>query len=863
MTRHPTASERALLPGRGTYVAESRRAEARSSSEDIVSTSTQQFSGQTRIHERRAHPRVLPRTLIYVACAESNGGMVLNVSHDGMAISMAIPVGDESYSNLHVRMNGLAHAIEVHGRMAWTTKSKKRAGIQLVDVSDEQCVQIREWLAQEGVRDVNLLPRVTESAAAVLPARAGTAVTPALLEETRSNLSPGAASAVINSPALAEPQTSLLTGLGGTTPEFLGPALDEPSFAENTIAEAKPPQGSNPVFAGFREKEWDLASVTMVPRKRSKPEGLSALGLLLLWIAIPSFGIGLIVGRRPLQQWLSHGGALRKNISPVATPESEIASARNGSPDIAGSDIDASGAQPPARGTEAASTASQDVKMPAATKSFVSTPAVVDTKLLNSLSTQELRAVKPPVPTVPPENPNANELSKMDSKAKPNTFAKVGFSSPAVVVKPVTGADTFASSTNAPTNARNASAQLGDSKDKSSVPPIAHEAQSIAANKKDSLARGISKQNSSDQVASTISVDSGVNGGTSIDPGVAPSNSEALRSPVSTVTSTTVPRTGSNSTATGSAAPATANTGSTLSIQAIGKTSDVSPQSANHSAIPVSRTAGNPMAASSSVSDAIRNDSTVLTTSKTRPGSASSSTMTPSDSPATNPESRVASNASPHVVPNRSPDAARPYTASTAISGTATRVAPNSYASSSSRSAGPNGAANLAPVNAQSPLHGVMLVARKNNESFLLRLPVESVAGGRSATVEMQRFVMVPAESRWHHHGPIAKLTVGELLTQVSASQGETVNNARPGDAVTVRAFVDKNGSVQDLKPVSGRFALMPHVMHDVREWQFDQTLIDGKPVESEVNITVEFRSNSAPQPNRTREIQAQNSFKP
>jgi hypothetical protein len=157
----------------------------------------------------------------------------------------------------------------------------------------------------------------------------------------------------------------------------------------------------------------------------------------------------------------------------------------------------------------------------------------------------------------------------------------------------------------------------------------------------------------------------------------------------------------------------------------------------------------------------------------------------------------------------------------------------------------------------------VMLVARKNNESFLLRLPVESVPGGRFVSVEMEKFVMVPAESRWHHHGPIAKLTVGELLTQISANQGETVSNARPGDAVTVRAFVDKNGSVQDLKPVSGRFALMPRVMRDVREWQFDQTLIDGKPVESEVNITVEFRSNAGTQPNRTRQIQAQNSFKP
>ena len=153
------------------------------------------------------------------------------------------------------------------------------------------------------------------------------------------------------------------------------------------------------------------------------------------------------------------------------------------------------------------------------------------------------------------------------------------------------------------------------------------------------------------------------------------------------------------------------------------------------------------------------------------------------------------------------------------------------------------------------------MVARKNNESFLLRLPVEAVATGRSVSVQMQRFVMVPPESRWHRHGPIAKLAVGELLTQPAANQLETASFARPGDAVTVRAFVDKNGSVQDLKPVSGRFGLMPRVMRDVREWQFDQTLIDGKPVESEVNITVEFRS--GPQLSRSREIQPQNSFKP
>jgi len=275
--------------------------------------------------------------LIYVACGQSNGGMVLNVSDDGMAISMAIPVGDEAYSNLQVRMNGLAQSIEVHGRMAWATKSKKRAGIQLVDVSDKQREQIREWLAQEGVRDVNLLPRVPEFAASSVPSFADAAISPALLEKPR-DMSPIAASALINAPVLAEPHASLLAGLGGSPPEFLGPAQDElvqdePAFSEETIAETQAYQGSNPNFPGFRENEWDLASVTMVPRKRLKPEGLSALGLLLLWIAIPSFGIGIMVSRRPLQQWLSRGLAERKNISHVDAPEPEIARARDESTD--------------------------------------------------------------------------------------------------------------------------------------------------------------------------------------------------------------------------------------------------------------------------------------------------------------------------------------------------------------------------------------------------------------------------------------------------------------------------------------------------------------------------------------------------
>jgi PilZ domain len=748
-----------------------------------VSTSAQQFTGHTQIPERRMHPRILPRTLIYVACGESNGGMVLNVSDDGMAISMAIPVGDEAYSNLQVRMNGLANSIEVHGRMAWTTKSKKRAGIQLVDVSDEQREQIREWLAQEGVRDVNLLPRVPESAASGLPAFADAAISPALLEKP-CDMSPVAASALINPPVLAEPHASLLAGLGGTPPEFLGPAQDElvqdePPFSEDRSAETQAYQGSNPHFPGFRENEWDLASVTMVPRKRSKPEGLSALGLFLLWIAIPSFGIGIMVGRRPLQQWLSRGFAERRNTAHVDAPDPEIARDRDESPDITSSDIDATGPQSiPARSDKTPATnSSQDIKASAATKSFVSAPEFVDTQLLNSMSTQERRAVKAPASTALPENPNANE-TKAGLKTKANAAVlKNSSASSAAIVKPVTRPNTFAASTTAPTIAGDVSPANVTS------PAVAHIPSSSAV---------------SAPATSNLTTHQNAFG------------SSPVTQPV------------------GNNAPAAVT------------------QSVNHSASPVPGAAGNSAGSSSPVSEASRNNNTALTASRTQPEPASSLAGTTYGSATPNSQPRIA-DVAPRMAPN-----VRPNTASSA------------YAPNYSRSAGPGGATNLAPVNAQPPLHGVMLVARKNNESFLLRLPVESVASGRSVSIEMQRFVMMPAESRWHHHGPIAKLAVGELLTQVAPNQVEMANYARPGDAVTVRAFVDKNGSVEDLKPVSGRSALMPRVMHDVREWQFDQTLIDGKPVESEVNVTVEFRSGPGPQVSRSsREIQAQNSLKP
>lgn len=134
------------------------------------------------------------------------------------------------------------------------------------------------------------------------------------------------------------------------------------------------------------------------------------------------------------------------------------------------------------------------------------------------------------------------------------------------------------------------------------------------------------------------------------------------------------------------------------------------------------------------------------------------------------------------------------------------------------------------------------MVGRKSNESFVLQLPSERVAASQSLGIRFQRSILVPQQKGWFHKNSIAKLELGALAVRVPPERGTGKNGTRAGDEVSVKIFVDKNGRVQDMKPVSGRFALVPRVMRAVREWRFEPTLLDGKAVESEVKVTVDFR---------------------
>jgi hypothetical protein len=106
--------------------------------------------------ERRFYPRIFPPVLIYVPFGPNNLGKVVNISENGLRVSTPRGLDLNSVYRVSLCLNGLPNAIRVHVRTVWTTESQKRAGIQLLDLSEHDREQIRRWGALQPSRNETL-----------------------------------------------------------------------------------------------------------------------------------------------------------------------------------------------------------------------------------------------------------------------------------------------------------------------------------------------------------------------------------------------------------------------------------------------------------------------------------------------------------------------------------------------------------------------------------------------------------------------------------------------------------------------------------------------------------------------------------
>ena len=129
-----------------------------------MSTSTDYLTALDSRSERRFYPRSSPSRPIYIPFGANNLCMLLNLSENGFLISTPGGLDRNSVYRVSIRLNGVPNPIEVPVRTIWTTESRERAGIQILDLSDYDREQIRKWQALESTREKPALPIGPKSA---------------------------------------------------------------------------------------------------------------------------------------------------------------------------------------------------------------------------------------------------------------------------------------------------------------------------------------------------------------------------------------------------------------------------------------------------------------------------------------------------------------------------------------------------------------------------------------------------------------------------------------------------------------------------------------------------------------------------
>src|SRR5450432_2336266 len=111
------------------------------SNHDVVQTRRMPYN-----LERRQSPRKRFQHLLYVELEPANGGMVLNFSEHGFGFRAVKRVRPNQEVKFTFNLDD-KRRLEGRGRLEWTDKDGRVAGLQFTDVSEEFCAEMRSWLS--------------------------------------------------------------------------------------------------------------------------------------------------------------------------------------------------------------------------------------------------------------------------------------------------------------------------------------------------------------------------------------------------------------------------------------------------------------------------------------------------------------------------------------------------------------------------------------------------------------------------------------------------------------------------------------------------------------------------------------------
>jgi hypothetical protein len=136
----------------------------------------------------------------------------------------------------------------------------------------------------------------------------------------------------------------------------------------------------------------------------------------------------------------------------------------------------------------------------------------------------------------------------------------------------------------------------------------------------------------------------------------------------------------------------------------------------------------------------------------------------------------------------------------------------------------------------------LVTVPSRGSQPFRVSFPKKRIAATSSFAATSQLSVLVfPQPGLTMAHKP-ARLEAGELVSFVWPRYPRPGDRYRLAETISVRATIGQLGQVLDVKFLSGSLSLLPATMRAMRQWRYRPTLLDKKPVQTQQDVTMEFR---------------------
>ncbi len=138
-------------------------------------------AGLSPARQTRAQHRHELHTLIYLTLDDTNGGVVRNLTHEGIGAQVVAGVRPRQQLRVRFELRYPRLRVETRGEVVWATFSGQ-CGIRFLDLSPQQGRQINEWIFGDLLEGISLHADPEESMfAAPMPVSPKTAVDDGLM----------------------------------------------------------------------------------------------------------------------------------------------------------------------------------------------------------------------------------------------------------------------------------------------------------------------------------------------------------------------------------------------------------------------------------------------------------------------------------------------------------------------------------------------------------------------------------------------------------------------------------------------------------------------------------------------------------